>query len=784
MLKQPNSPLRFSKTIVITILLSAFIHLLTFALAKTTLSQWRWQHIPFHSAVEVIGGVIALLVCFLLINLEQSKRGTSFNLVIAAAIGAMGVFDIAHALVKPGNLFVWLHSLATFFGGLLFALVLLKPKFTNAISTRFVFVVLLLSLIISAVSITFPQQVPIMVQQTRFTSLATFMNMFGGIALLFAAIKLFFVYKQFKKSDDLLFILHCSMFGFAAIMFQQSFLWDVSWWGWHLLRLLAYGVALWFALQNERYLFLQLQSSNESLLQQEKATQASLDSAKKRIAITEQQQAAVLASLSDAIIVINQKGHIKLFSTSAESMFGWQLRDVLGKNVTLLMNSEFAEKHDEFVANYRVKQSPSAIGKNRDLIAKRKNGDEFPIELTISHLLLDEEHHFVGVIRDITERKEQERLIKHAKEVAESANNAKSAFLANTSHEIRTPMNGVYGNLQLLHELQLNKVANGYVKDALDSTKALMTVVNDILDFSKIEAGKLSLERTPFKLSELLANLHADLVQTALVKNIAFNILNQVEHDLWIGDPTRIKQVLLNICSNAIKFTQQGSVTLSILPNANKPYITFLVNDTGIGMSEKSIDKLYLRFEQADDSITRKYGGTGLGMPIAQSLIKLMSGTISVTSELNKGTNFTIDIPLTKAKEHAQNQHAQAEEIINLGEKRLLLVEDNPINQVLVKAMLQPTQAQLTIVNNGLQALETVSESFDLILMDMQMPVMDGKTATTKIRENDTSTPIIALTANIMQSDIQSYREIGCNDWIGKPIEKTLLLDKLQQYLK
>lgn len=465
-------------------------------------------------------------------------------------------------------------------------------------------------------------------------------------------------------------------------------------------------------------------------------------------------------------------------------MFGWQLRDVLGKNVTLLMNNAFAEKHDEFVANYRVKQSPSAIGKNRDLIAKRKNGDEFPIELTISHLLLDEEHHFVGVIRDITERKEQERFIKHAKEVAESANNAKSAFLANTSHEIRTPMNGVYGNLQLLNEMHLNKVANGYVKDALDSTKALMTVVNDILDFSKIEAGKLSLERTPFKLSELLANLHADLVQTALVKNIAFNILNQVEHDLWIGDPTRIKQVLLNICSNAIKFTQQGSVTLSILPNANKPYITFLVNDTGIGMSEKCIDKLYLRFEQADDSITRKYGGTGLGMPIAQSLIKLMSGTISVTSELNKGTNFTIDIPLTKAKEDAQNQHLQAEEIINLSEKRLLLVEDNPINQVLVKAMLQPTQAQLTIVNNGLQALETVSESFDLILMDMQMPVMDGKTATTKIRENDTSTPIIALTANIMQSDIQSYHEIGCNDWIGKPIEKTLLLDKLQQYLK
>ncbi|KPV97763.1 Autoinducer 2 sensor kinase/phosphatase LuxQ [Pseudoalteromonas sp. P1-9] len=784
MLKQPSSPLRFSKTIVITILLSAFIHLLTFALAKTTLSQWRWQHVPFHSTVEVIGGVIALLVCFLLINLEQSRRGTSFNLVIAAAIGAMGIFDIAHALVKPGNLFVWLHSLATFFGGLLFALVLLKPKFTKAISTRFVFMILLLSLIISAVSIIFAQQVPIMVQQQRFTSLATFMNMFGGIALLLAAIKLFFFYKQFKKSDDLLFILHCSMFGFAAIMFQQSFLWDISWWGWHLLRLLAYGVALWFALQNERYLFRQLQSSNETLLQQEKATQASLDSANKRIAISERQQAAVLASLSDAIIVINQKGHIKLFSTSAESMFGWQSREVLGKNVTLLMNNEFAEKHDEFVANYRVKHSPSAIGKNRDLIAKRKNGDEFPIGLTISHLLLDEEHHFVGVIRDITERKEQERLIKHAKEVAESANNAKSAFLANTSHEIRTPMNGVYGNLQLLNELKLNKVASSYVKDALDSTKALMTVVNDILDFSKIEAGKLSLECTPFKLSELLANLHADLIQTALAKNIAFNILNQVEHDLWIGDPTRIKQVLLNICSNAIKFTQQGSVTLSILPNTNKPLITFLVNDTGIGMSEKSIDKLYLRFEQADDSITRKYGGTGLGMPIAQSLIKLMSGSINVTSELNKGTNFTIRIPLTRAKEDAQNQNAQAEEIINLSEKRLLLVEDNPINQVLVKAMLQPTKAQLTIVNNGLQALEAISDSFDLILMDMQMPVMDGKTATTKIRENDTSTPIIALTANIMQSDIQSYHEIGCNDWIGKPIEKTLLLDKLQQYLK
>ncbi|MDE3273728.1 ATP-binding protein [Pseudoalteromonas sp. G4] len=773
---------RLSKTIVITIFLSAVIHLSTFILAKTLMSDWRWVNIPVHTAVEVLGGVIALLVCFLLVNLEQSKRGTSFNIIIAAAIGVMGILDIAHALLSPSNTFVWLHSAATFFGGVIFSLILLPTKYASAFNAKFVWRMLLFAVLLSFFAILQPHLMPNMVTNKQFTPLAVLLNIFGGAALLLCAIKLFFQYRKFRKVDDLLFILHCSMFGFAAIMFHQSFLWDISWWGWHLLRLLAYGVALWFALMNERFLFSQLQSSNESLVEKEKETQASLDIAQKRIAISEKQQAAVLAGLSDAIIVINNKGIIKLFSKSAQSMFGWHKREVLGKNITLLMNEKFAAQHDDYVANHQIKNSPSVIGKNRDLIAKRKNGQEFPIELTISHILLDEEHHFVGVIRDITDRKAQEAIIKQAKETAESANIAKSAFLANTSHEIRTPMNGVYGNLQLLNELPLNKTAKSYVNNALTSTKALMTVVNDILDFSKIEAGKLTLEKTEFLLTDVLDNIHSNLSQIAHEKHIAFHILNQVEHDNWIGDPVRIKQVLLNIAANAIKFTQQGSVTLSVLYDGKTKTMSFIVNDTGIGMTEQSIDKLFKRFEQADDSITRQYGGTGLGMSITHSLVELMDGTIEVTSELNQGSCFIVKLPINQSYIE-QIETLKQSAALDLANKHILLVEDNPINQLLVKAMLAPSNAKITLAENGEIALSAFDETIDLVLMDIQMPVMDGITATRKIRELNQTTPIIALTANIIESDLRNYYEVGCNDWVGKPIEKTLLLEKLNTYL-
>lgn len=746
------------------------------------MSDWRWVNIPVHTAIEVLGGVIALLVCFLLVNLEQSNRGTSYNIIIAAAIGVMGILDIAHALLSPGNTFVWLHSAATFFGGMIFALILLPSQYAPVLNARFVWLMLIFALLLSTFAVVQPHFMPNMVTNNEFTSLAVFLNISGGVALLLCAGKLFFQYRQFRKIDDLLFILHCSMFGFAAIMFHQSFLWDISWWGWHILRLLAYGVALWFALLNERFLFAQLQSSNQSLVEKERQTKASLDIAHKRIAMSEKQQAAVLAGLSDAIIVINNKGIIKLFSKSAQAMFGWHKSDVLGKNITLLMNEKFAAQHDDYVANYQMKSTPSMIGKNRDLIAKRKGGKEFPIELTISHVLLDDEHHYVGVIRDITDRKAQEALTKQAKDAAESANNAKSAFLANTSHEIRTPMNGVYGNLQLLSELSLNKTAKNYVNNALDSTKTLMTVVNDILDFSKIEAGKLTIEKTEFLLTDILNNIHANLSPTAHEKHISFNILNQVEHDNWIGDPIRIKQVLLNITANAIKFTEQGSVTLSVLYDGKKQIMSFIINDTGIGMTQSSIEKLFKRFEQADDSITRQYGGTGLGMSITHSLVELMDGHIEVKSELKQGSCFIVKLPMSSGSKK-QTTTKQQTTTLDLENKHILLVEDNPINQLLVKAMLAPSNAKITLAENGELALSYFNNSIDLILMDIQMPIMDGITATKKIREKNKTVPIIALTANIIESDLREYNSAGCNDWVGKPIEKNLLLEKLKTYL-
>ena len=219
---------RLSKAIVITIFLSALIHLTTFLFSKTMMSDWRWVNIPVHTAIEVLGGVIALLVCFLLVNLEQSNRGTSYNIIIAATIGVMGILYIAHALLSPGNTFVWLHSAATFFGGMIFALILLPSQYAPVLNARFVWLMLIFALLLSTFAVFQPHFMPEMVTNNEFTSLAVFLNISGGAALLLCAGKLFFQYRQFHKIDDLLFILHCSMFGFAAIMFHQSFLWDIS----------------------------------------------------------------------------------------------------------------------------------------------------------------------------------------------------------------------------------------------------------------------------------------------------------------------------------------------------------------------------------------------------------------------------------------------------------------------------------------------------------------------------------------------------------------------------
>jgi signal transduction histidine kinase/BarA-like signal transduction histidine kinase len=381
----------------------------------------------------------------------------------------------------------------------------------------------------------------------------------------------------------------------------------------------------------------------------------------------------------------------------------------------------------------------------------------------------------------VTDIKEKNKALELAMHQVNEANQAKSTFLANMSHEIRTPMNGIFGSLQLLKKMELGTVVHSLIDNASFSTKNLLTIINDILDFSKIEAGKLNVADIAFDLIQIINSLRQDVTVLLKDKNITFNIAMADDvQKYWYGDPVRIKQVLLNMLSNAIKFTDQGEVTLVITGNEA---LNIKISDTGIGISEDMMTRLFGRFEQADSSTTRKYGGTGLGFSITRSLIDLIGGEIDVVSEVNKGTVVSISLPLKKAKLEELSK-IELPKLTLLNTKNVLLVEDNEINQMIAEAMLESIGINVTVVANGQQALDEVKEkNYDLVLMDIQMPVMDGITACRKIRETDQSLPIIALTANVMSDDILTYQVEGFNGHLAKPIDLDVLMQVLVQNL-
>lgn len=648
---------------------------------------------------------------------------------------------------------------------------------------------------------------------------------------------------------------------------------------------------------------------------------------RKRIQLESRRNAAIKAALveanMDALVIIDVNDRITEFSAVAEKLFGYTREQAVGQRMSdLLIPPAVREHHHRGMQHYRDTGHGPILGKHIEIDAMRASGELFPAELTVQAVNIDGEVLFAGFMRDISDRKAAEGELRDARARAEAASEAKSRFLAHMSHEIRSPLNAVLGSVGLLLDDKLSREQRLYAQTALTSGNSLLGLINNILDFSKIEAGQLQLDRQPFSLNALLADIadHAALrvrdgqIQTALAAAPDIG-------DHLTGDPVRVRQILLNLFDNALKFTEHGAVVLlvhKLQEDADSIRLRFTVQDTGIGIPAEAQDGLFDEFQQVDSSDSTHYGGSGLGLSICQGLCQAMGGAISLESTPGKGSRFCVDLPFAKdwtaaarptpvpaparqllvlglhplirqaialgcqgqghrltladsmafdnghngtghdallvdgtlpaadldslparardcgiarsillgngdvalsidrgrqdsydellimpllvnrlldslrpdqpkARDLPADAPAQSGQVPPKGSAgHLLLAEDSPANQLVARAILTRAGYRVDIVDNGVQAVEAHARgSYDLILMDLRMPAMDGLEATAAIRAGETNQhiPILAMTANVSQQDVERCLAAGMDDFVAKPVDSSLLLATLGRYL-
>ena len=490
-----------------------------------------------------------------------------------------------------------------------------------------------------------------------------------------------------------------------------------------------------------------------------------------------------------AITALDNDGNVLMFNPAAEKLFGWSEQEVLGKPLPYVPPQD-AEQHRSIMAQ-TVQGEPTI-----KLEARRVRRDGIPVDIQLSTApVLNAEGKVVAhlaVINDITERKRSEREVCKAKETAEAATRAKSEFLANVSHEIRTPLNGILGMTELLLETHLSAEQSEYVTMLKSATESLLIVVNDILDFSKIEAGKFILDSIEFKLTESLGDALKSLAIRAHQKGLelACHVAPNAPENL-VGDPGRLRQIILNLVGNAIKFTEKGEVVVEVELASQSPTgatLHFRVRDTGIGISPEKQQTIFGAFEQADSSTTRRYGGTGLGLAITSQLVSLMDGRIWVESALGKGSvfHFTVQMGLG----HAAGA-AQAADFARLRDLPVLVVDDNRTNRHILVEMLKHWKMIPTEAVGGHHALTLLERSkkaanpFALMLLDGQMPDMDGFTVAARIKEdaNLAGTVIVMLTSGGRPGDAARCRRAGIAGYLTKPVKQSELLEAILRTL-
>ncbi len=499
---------------------------------------------------------------------------------------------------------------------------------------------------------------------------------------------------------------------------------------------------------------------------------------------------AVVGKDETAILLTDFDGFIQEVNPRAEELFGQSFSEMKGQDFgDFRMNHLSKEEDHEGVVKLRQDRFW-----NDELQLKKADGSTFFAFVSIALIQKYDKEQLVYRVRDMTQEYEQTRQLILAKEAAEEAAVAKSEFLATMSHEIRTPMNGVIGMTQLLAQTPLQGDQKMYVETIERSGENLLVIINDILDFSKIESGKIQLESHTFSVQDQMKEVM--LLLNPKVNKDRVQLVQEMDPSLpahFKGDSTRVKQIMTNLIGNAIKFTYKGFIKVSLnlaQLNGSKAKIEFKVEDTGIGIEPSKINSLFNSFSQLDSSTTRKYGGTGLGLAISKQLANLMNGQILVDSEKDVGSVFTLELELevcTDAEVLNGLEHKPIKKEVLVEGMRVLLAEDNLINQKVASLILQNFGFEVDIANNGLEAVEMFdARHYPLIFMDVQMPVMDGISATKSIlkRKGVQAVEIIAMTANAQVSDRQSCLEAGMVDFISKPIQIDLLKEAVRSFLQ
>ena len=501
------------------------------------------------------------------------------------------------------------------------------------------------------------------------------------------------------------------------------------------------------------------------------------------------QMRSITDSAYDAILMLDPSGNISYWNLAAARIFGYSNEEAIGKNPRDLLAPRVHNNLPlEAFPKPHFGEQGSVLGETFELDMTEKDQSFVPVQLSLSAVEMSNGWHSIGILRDITQQKRNEEELIKAKTVAEEATHAKSEFLANMSHEIRTPMNAVIGFSELLKKTEMMPKQRDYINKIDASAKSLLGIINDILDFSKMEAGKLELERVGFRLDDVINNVISMNSNKASEKNI--ELINNIESDVpycLVGDPLRVGQVLLNLVNNAVKFTNEGHVFVEVSLASKSDQmcrIKFSVSDTGIGLTKEQKEKLFSAFSQADTSVTRRFGGTGLGLTISKRLVEMMKGAICVESEFGVGSTFSFEIEFQIQSGEKANQPVYKKSLKNL---KVLIVDDNEVSREILKEQIGAFGVDTVTVASGEAAIQEVKihsehKPFDLVIMDWRMPEMDGIEAAKAIL-NDKSIdhmPMAIMVSAFGREEVAKKAEkIGIQNFLMKPINQSLLFDTI-----